>query len=348
MSSPSPVSAPLPGETSAGGSSLRQLRRLLRDVLPADAQAPDGAPPLELHADHADPPRCVGVATLLEGHGFRSRRVTGEPAGEIAAFLDGAQRSHVVAHVGGAPIVHGTVGAVVRERRNRRFVTWRRGPVVRSRLYAPRAALDASLWAKLRAVAGDALVDTTEPAEGPYRDRADVNVRHPFALADLAYHLVQRDRERAEQELAERWCADGAGVLYVDGGIARSDVVAAAPCVVGVVKSHRTLYVDGPDLDLVLALRRGERTTAFSIETQRRAAVASWYLRVREPRGGDPLFGLVRLEAAREGDGEMGERLDELSRLVMAEAAPLALPDARWDVMAYGIRDCEQLLRAVM
>lgn len=348
MSSPSPASAPLPGETSSGGGSLRHVRRLLREVLPEGSQAPEGAPPLELHADHADPPRCLAATTLLEGHAFRMRRVVGEPKGEIAAFLDGAQRSHVVAHVGGAPIVHGAVGAVIRERRNRRFATWRRGPVVRARLYAPRTVLAPDLWNALRVVAGGSLVDTTEPAHGPYRDRPDVAARHPFALADLAYHLVQRDRERAEQELAERWCGDGAGVLYVDGGIGRSDVAAAATCVVGVVKSHRTLYVDGPDLDLVLALRRGERSTAFLLETPKRAAVASWYLRVREPRGGDPLFGLVRLEAARTADGDMGERFDELSRLVVAEAAPLALPDARWDVMAYGIRDCEQLLRAVM
>jgi hypothetical protein len=31
----------------------------------------------------------------------------------------------------------------------------------------------------------------------------------------------------------------------------------------------------------------------------------------------------------------------------MAEAAPVALPDGRWDTMAYGIRDCEQYLRSI-
>jgi hypothetical protein len=39
---------------------------------------------------------------------------------------------------------------------------------------------------------------------------------------------------------------------------------------------------------------------------------------------------------------------DEVSRWVAAEATPLALPDARWDTMAYGIRDCEVYLRATL
>jgi hypothetical protein len=43
----------------------------------------------------------------------------------------------------------------------------------------------------------------------------------------------------------------------------------------------------------------------------------------------------------------IGDRADEVSRWIMAEASPLALPDARWDKMVYGIRDCEEYLRAV-
>ena len=46
--------------------------------------------------------------------------------------------------------------------------------------------------------------------------------------------------------------------------------------------------------------------------------------------------------------GEREAPEDRLTRMVLAEAAPLALPDPRWPVMAYGIRDCEEVLRAVM
>jgi len=36
-----------------------------------------------------------------------------------------------------------------------------------------------------------------------------------------------------------------------------------------------------------------------------------------------------------------------VSRWILGEAAPLALPDARWDKMVYGVRDCEEFLRAI-
>ena len=78
-----------------------------------------------------------------------------------------------------------------------------------------------------------------------------------------------------------------------------------------------------------------------------RATVASWYLRLRE--SSDPLWGLVRVEVsmqANSGKRALGERADQISRWILAEAAPLALPDSRWDTTAYGIRDCQQFLRS--
>jgi hypothetical protein len=191
--------------------------------------------------------------------------------------------------------------------------------------------------------------DTTAP--GP--DGA-VPSPHPLALLDRAIHFVQADREQAERALAELWCrrqaAEG-GFLCVDGGIQGSDAVASAGCAVGVVKSHRTLYAEGDALRVVLALAQGERSTAFRVSVGRRAPVASWYLRLRDPRGRDPMWGLVRLEARLPGPAEspddLARRYDAASRAVLAEAAPLALPDGRWDKMVYPIRDCEQFLKAI-
>jgi len=72
--------------------------------------------------------------------------------------------------------------------------------------------------------------------------------------------------------------------------------------------------------------------------------VARRYL-PRRPAVGDPFFGLVRVEVVR--DSFTPERADEVSRWILAERAPVALPDKRWSTMAYGIRDCEEYLRAV-
>jgi hypothetical protein len=77
-----------------------------------------------------------------------------------------------------------------------------------------------------------------------------------------------------------------------------------------------------------------------------RTAVHSWYLRQRDPTGHDALWGLVRIEVAAD-DGDHRARADEVSCWVLAETAPLAHPDPRWDKMAYGVRSCEEYIRAV-
>jgi hypothetical protein len=133
--------------------------------------------------------------------------------------------------------------------------------------------------------------------------------------------------------------------LYIDGGISRSARVASSSSAVGVIKSHRTLYVEGDALRIVLALEKGERSSVFRVSPRSRSSVMSWYLRLRDAKGRDAMWGLVRVEIA-ECD-RPAERADEISRWVLAETTPLSLPDGRWDKMAYGVRDCEEFLRAI-
>ena len=120
-----------------------------------------------------------------------------------------------------------------------------------------------------------------------------------------------------------------------------------ARCAVGVVKSHRTLYAEGDALSVVFRLGEGERTTVFAIEPSRRTPVASWYLRLRDATGRDPTFGLLRVEVALDTADNLTPRADEVSRWLLAETSPIAMPDARWDRLAYGIRDSEEFLRAI-
>ena len=126
----------------------------------------------------------------------------------------------------------------------------------------------------------------------------------------------------------------------------------ASPWCVGVIKSHHTIYVPDDDLPVVLGLGEGERSSAFVIQRSWGPRVLSWYLRLREPPSHDPFMGLVRVEVAQTSDARIlratlsTQRADDVSRWILAERAPLALPDARWDRMVYGIRDCEEYLRA--
>jgi len=325
--------------------SLRTLHRHLAAHLPAsvDWSRCASGPPLELTSESPELPRLI-EAEVIEGGSLRAVRVPGSPAAGFVAFLDGTQTSRVAWYDGGMPIVHGTVAAVIRVRKNRRMATWR---LHRSaRVYAPRRLLSTSMNAALSALEpAMPVVDTTaaESTDAP-------SVDHPFAVADAARHFVQRDRERMEQELAAQWCNVMSGPLFVDGGIGGSERTASQDCLAGVVKSHRTLYASGADLQRVLRLDAGERSTVFRITSaKRRTTVASWYLRLREWTSRDPMWGLVRVEMAEPRaatSAAITERADEISRWVLAEVSPLALPDGRWDKMVYGVRDCEEVLRS--
>lgn len=322
-----------------GDATFLGVQRRLAALLPADSW-PEAAAPLDVAGLGAqEAPRLI-AAKVLEGSALREHRVDGVVAARFAAFLDGTQTSRAIAHADGLPIVHGTIAAVIRQRIDQRLRTWH-SPLVERRLYAPWSLLP-SAWREAIEQADIGLVDTLEHRrlESP----------HPFALQDAAVHAVQEDREALERELAVRWCDAGQGELLIDGSISGSERVASSRCAVGVVKSHRTIYAEGEALRRVLRLARGERSSVFRITSPKRTAVASWYLRLRDPAGHDPLWGLVRVEVAQQESSSsmtLSERADEVSRWVLAEALPLAVPDARWDKMSYGIRDCEEFLRAI-
>lgn len=319
---------------------VRAVQRQLASLLPEARPAAMGESPLEIAGQGNDAPRLIS-ATVLEGGPLRAKRVFEPAQAGFRAFLDGTQRSELVGYLGGVPIILGNVAAVVRERRNRRMHTWHR-PLIESRVYCARQLIPGAAWEALLVGYGALLVDITA-------DAAEL-APHPFALRDSAVHRVQAHREELEQRLAERWCSMERDPLFIDGGISGSERVAVSSCTVGVVKSHRTLYAEGEALAAVLSLGRLERSSVFRITSRRRTTVASWYLRLRDPRGHDPMWGLVRAEIAYPSPEEMdrvGERADEISRWILAETAPLALPDSRWDKMVYGVRDCEEYLRAI-
>ncbi len=313
---------------------LRAIQSLLpnAEIVESDATA-DG----EYGGAYSERPSISSVKCVEEQR-VRAHRVTGEPQVGFAGFLDGIQRARIVSHHRGIPIIEGLVAAAIRVRVNRRFTTWgHRAPVMLRRLYMPLELLDLRADAS---VEGFDVVDTSfASADGGLMSR------HPAAVRAVAFECIGRDRDESERKLAERWCCPDAEPLYIDGGISGSPIVAGAPCAVGVVKTHRILFADDDGLAVVMSLKRGERSSVFALPSRGRAAVTSWYLRLRDPRGHDAMFGLVRIEAAANGD--VADRANEISRWVLAEATPLSLPDARWDRMAYGIRDCEQFLRAI-
>lgn len=336
---PTDVSQESTQEGRRKGSSFNDVRRVLATRLKGSAPV-TSAVPLEVTSRRADDAPTLRDVEAIEPGPMRALAVAGDAAPRFAAFLDGAQWS-LVLWADGVPVVHGTVAAVIRQRHERRMTTWR-GPVLRRALYAPVALLrpdwrDAIRDLDLEVV--DTLAQRT-PDSG-----------HPFALQEIAYQCVLSAREAVERELAEQWCKSTSLELFVDGALAGSKQMARSEQLVGVVKSHQRMYTASEHLATLLRLARGERSTVVRVADSRRSAVASWYLRLRDATGHDPFWGLVRVEVALPGkaddEGAIAKRADEVSRWILAEALPLAVPDARWDKMVYGIRDCEEYLRAI-
>jgi hypothetical protein len=305
----------------------------------------DLGPSLETTVTPPEPPRVI-QSDVIESTTVRAHRIADPPAIGFDAFLDGAQESKVIHYADGVPIVFGRVAAVVRQRVLRRMVTWKR-PLCRSRLYIPRDLVPPTLWMRVVDAGFDA-VDTSDRDSGGNWSPEDP---HPFALAQRALEAVKRDREGAERQLAEEWCVTQPETLFLDGSIATSNRVAAAPNVIGVIKSHRTLYVAGAAMRVVQSLPVNHRSSVIRVEAYHRTSVASWYLRIRDCVGQDPMWGLLRVETALPDIGEspkaIAEHANLISRWILAELMPLSLPDSRWDKMVYGIRDCEEFLRSL-
>ena len=324
------------------------LREALRLFEHETTPLRDPGPSLETTATPPEPPRVVN-SEVIESTTVRAHRVDEPPTVGFSAFLDGAQESRVIHYADGIPIVFGRASAVVRQRVLRRLVTWKR-PLVRCKLYVPRAFVSPALWS--RAIGSSfEVVDTTEPTDAAGSSLAAAHDAHPFTVAQRALESVKRDRERTERQLAEDWCATQAEALFVDGSIATSERVSRSPFAIGVIKSHRTLYVTGAAMRVVQGLPPHHRSSVLRVEAYHRTSVASWYLRVRDATGRDPMWGLLRVETALPDKAEAPQvtaaRANLISRWILAESTPLSLPDGRWDKLVYGIRDCEEFLRAL-
>jgi hypothetical protein len=320
------------------GASFHTLRRRLARL--GAGSLPSGSTSLEATALVPEPARIV-VPVPLERGSAATRRVGRSPRPHFDAFLDGTQASRVLQFVDGIAVIHGTAAAVVRQRIDRRLSTWRY--LVERAIYAPQVALPPEYWELLHGT-GANLVDTSAA------ESHDASAGHPFTLRDAAIHRVQQDRERLEQRLSAQWREDASGALLVDGSLGSGWSGDGSLRAVGVVKSHRSLYLEPAEARVIFNLAEGERSRAFVVTSKWQNPVVSWYLRVRAGGSGDPTWGLVRLEVAESGveDASVSELADEVSSWVMAETAPLSLPDARWDKLMYGVHDCEEFLRAVV
>ena len=299
-----------------------RLRRLLavKGLTPATAVAESSGGRTE--------EACIRPARLVEGSSLASVPVgSPEPWGGTVAFLDGIQRSELVAYAGASPIIHAEIAAGVRERTD----AWMTTVAVQRRFLAlgrPSAL----------AAAGDALenLDTIAlPEDEP---------AHPVRDLATAARALDRARGALELAVAARYRGRSDAWLIVDGALSESPAWAEDPRIVGVAKSHSTLPFEGADLERYLHLPYGHRSSVFAPQSRSVAPVLAWGLRLWPWAGHDLFHGLIRVEVA-PANGSPASA-DLLSRRLLAERAPVSTPDPRWDRLLYGIHSVEMCLRA--
>ena len=312
---------------------------------PEEEQTPVGRPH---HLESPVGPRDLG------GHDGTSR---------LCYFLDGVQSSREIGRIEMSPVVVATVAAAIANRCERRFsrMPLESPPVVVQAVILPRSNGDPSVEAfwDLLLAAGFSELAPDEIPSSPHLvlDSAEyIDEQDPsdyVGMRERARGRIRSLRERLEGGMLGMWelddqVLDSDDWIAVDGQL--QDLPGSNRRAVGLIKSVARPEFVGRDVSMLLDLEPGMRTTSFVPDWQLRRSPGdhrtSWYLRMWPPQhGADALGSLMRVEAARDTEPD---QVDEISRWILAERAPLAKPDPRWPAMIYPIRYVEKILKPLV
>jgi hypothetical protein len=201
------------------------------------------------------------------------------------------------------------------------------------------ASLGARIVDPLAAIAGD-------------EERYARSVADYGHIERKALQAARKERESLERDLLRDWARDNDddGWIVVDGAL-REPVRNA----VGLVKSFTYQYLTGEESAHLFSLKAQHRTGAFVAANRWRQAEDDderehdptervlWYLRFWDAAGRDARHALVRIEAA--SDLRDPDQIDMLSAWLLAERAPRATADSRWDTLLYPIHLLERMLK---
>jgi len=328
----------------AGSCDLESQQFAGRPVEGEEGQMPPGRPH---HLEEPPGPRELG------DHDGTSR---------LCYFLDGVQSSREIGRIEMVPVVVATVAAAIINRCDRRFTRMplESPPVVVQAVILPRSAGGEEVEAfwDLLLAAGFSELAPDEVPSVPHLvlDSAEYAATDPsdyVGMRESARVRVRALRERLEGGMLRRWEGEDR-VLNSDDWIAVDgqlrDIRESNRRAIGLIKSVARPEFVGKDVGMLLDLEPGMRTTSFVPDWQLRRDQSerrtSWYLRMWPPqRGADALGSLMRIEAPRDTGPEM---VDEISRWVLAERAPLAKPDPRWPAMIYPIHYVEKILKPLV
>ena len=332
--------------TAGAGSCDLEAQQFARHSAHEEERSPKGQPH---HLESPPGPRNLGT------HDGTSR---------LCYFLDGVQSSREIGRIEMAPVIVATVAAAIVNRCDRRFsrMPLENPPALVQAVILPRSAGDAGVQAfwELLLEAGFSGLGPDETPSSPHlildsaEYMAGADPSDYVGMREMARVRVRALRERLEGgmlrgwELDDRTLEDRDAWIAVDGQL--KDIRESNRRAIGLIKSVARPEFVGKDVGMLLDLEPGMRTTSFVPDWQLRRDQGerrtSWYLRVWPPqRGADALGSLMRVEAPRD---MQPDQIDEISRWILAERAPLAKPDPRWPAMIYPIHYVEKILKPLV
>ena len=282
----------------------------------------------------------------------------------LCYFLDGVQSTREIGRIEMSPVIVATVAAAIVNRCDRRFsrMPLESPPALVQAVILPRSAADARVevfWELLLEAGFSELgPDETPSSSHLVLDSAEYTAERDHSdyvgMRDRARVRVRALRERLEGgmlrtwELDDRTLEDPHAWIAVDGQL--KDIRESNRRAIGLIKSVARPEFVGKDVGMLLDLEPGMRTTSFIPDWQLRRDPGerrtSWYLRMwPQQQGADALGSLMRVEAPRDMDPG---QIDEISRWILAERAPLAKPDPRWPAMIYPIHYVEKILKPLV
>src|ERR687886_783427 len=325
-----------------------------------DLEAQQFAP----HSAHEEERSPKGQPHHLESPPGPRNLGTHDGTSRLCYFLDGVQSSREIGRIEMAPVIVATVAAAIVNRCERRFsrMPLESPPVVVQAVILPRSAGDAGVeafWELLLAAGFSELAPDEVPSSphlildsAQYMPGADPS--DYVGMRESARVRIRALRERLEGGMLRAWEGDDRVLEDPDAWIAVDgqlrDVRESNRRAIGLIKSVARPEFVGRDVGMLMDLEPGMRTTSFVPDWQLRRDPSerrtSWYLRMWPPQqGADSLGSLMRVEAPRD---TTPETVDEISRWILAERAPLSKPDPRWPAMIYPIHYVEKVLKPLV
>ena len=274
---------------------------------------------------------------------------------EFRFFEDGRQRTIQIGYIRTSygdnlvliPVHFFVVAGVILERIDRKLSLWK-GPLIEQGIFVPTSLVPHQTILDEFVKAGLTVIDTEsgEAAPGDYYD-----------MRRRALRRAKDRRLAVEQDLIGQWRADPAAedeFLVVGGTLMNMRDEQNVERCVGVSKSFGSRYFEISKHNQIMQMRACQRSWAFRFHDEGadlRKGVrerVSWYVRLRERRGADPEFGLIRAEIAKKYISDAAALAERFSRSLLSERLPTAYPAPRWDKHLYPICGCESYLRSVM